>query len=411
MQLGQDNNLVMALLGAGVVFVLVIVVYNQWQIRKARRPEAYNPQVDEAPRGEGWTERQEPALGDKAGEATRVEPRLEPGLAPQAPHTSHTPASGSAETEAGVIGAELTPSGEEAALEAAESEEAVEPAPGSLEPATGVIDPLIDCIVPLHPEREVSGDRLLPAMGKLRRAGTKQIHVEGLNPAANAWEAIRAGQRYLDLQVAVQLANRTGPLNALEFSEFINAIDPLSEAADAVPELPDMNETIANARELDAFAAECDVQLGVSVISDGAPWSAAYVQTVATQDGLVLSRDGTRFTRFRAGADGVQRALFTLQFGDTNFLRDDLTAKGGRQITLLLDVPLADEAAKPFKLVCEYAYTLSQRMGAQVVDDNLRPLTEQSFVAIQKHLRVLYDKLESRGIPAGSSAAVRLFSH
>ncbi|MBA9844952.1 MAG: cell division protein ZipA C-terminal FtsZ-binding domain-containing protein [Ralstonia sp.] len=403
----QDNNLVMALLGAGVVFVLVIVVYNQWQIRKARRPEAYNPAVDETPRGEGWTERAEPALGGERDEISRVEPRLEPGFSAK----THTPATGSAETEAGVIGAELTPSGDDAALEAAEMEAAAEPAPGSLEPANGVIDPLIDCIVPLHPEREVSGDRLLPALTKLRRAGTKQVHVEGLNPAANAWEAIRAGQRYLDVQVAVQLANRTGPLNALEFSEFINAIDPLSEAADAVPELPDMNETISNARELDAFAAECDVQLGVSVISDGAPWSAAYVQTVATQDGLVLSRDGTRFTRFHAGADGVQRALFTLQFGDTNFLRDDLTVKAGRQITLLLDVPVAEEASKPFKLVCEYAYTLSQRMGAQVVDDNLRPLTEQSFVAIQKHLRVLYDKLEARGIPAGSSTAVRLFSH
>jgi hypothetical protein len=404
----QDNNLVMALLGAGIVFVLVIVVYNQWQIRKARRPEVYNPPAGEAPQGEGWADRHEPALGGQRDEIGRVEPRLEPGLAPR----SDTSATGSAETEAGVIGAELTPGGEEAEILAAAMEEPVEESvPGALEPATGVIDPLIDCIVPLHPEREVSGDRLLPALAKLRRAGTKQIHVEGLNPAANAWETIRAGQRYLDLQVAVQLANRTGPLNALEFSEFISAIDPLSEAADAVPELPDMNETISNARELDAFAAECDVQLGVSVISDGAPWSAAYVQTVATQDGLVLSRDGTRFTRFHAGADGVQRALFTLQFGDTNFLRDDLTVKGGRQITLLLDVPVAEEASKPFKLVCEYAYTLSQRMGAQVVDDNLRPLTEQSFVAIQKHLRVLYDKLESRGIPAGSSTAVRLFSH
>ncbi|MHA6822084.1 cell division protein ZipA C-terminal FtsZ-binding domain-containing protein [Ralstonia pseudosolanacearum] len=406
----QDNNLVMALLGAGVVFVLVIVVYNQWQIRKARGPEAYQPPADEGVRTDAWKDRQEPALGAGAADDTgRVEPRLEPGLVPP---PKAQPSTGSAETEAGVIGAELAPSGEEAALESAEAgaAPAAQDVPGALEPASGVIDPLIDCIVPLHPDREVSGDRLLPAMSKLRRAGTKQIHVEGLNPVANAWETIRAGQRYLDLQVAVQLANRTGPLNALEFSEFINAIDPLCEAADATLELPEMNETLANARELDAFASECDVQLGVSVISDGAPWSAAYVQTVATQDGLVLSRDGTRFTRFHAGTDGVQRALFTLQFVDTNFLRDDLTAKGGRQITLLLDVPLAEEVAKPFKQICEYAYTLSQRMGAQVVDDNLRPLTEQSFIAIQKHLRVLYDKLEARGLPAGSSAAVRLFS-
>ena len=191
----QDNNLVMALLGAGIVFVLVIVVYNQWQIRKARRPEVYNPPAGEAPQGEGWADRHEPALGGQRDEIGRVEPRLEPGLAPR----SDASATGSAETEAGVIGAELTPGGEEAEILAAAMEEPVEESvPGALEPATGVIDPLIDCIVPLHPEREVSGDRLLPALAKLRRAGTKQIHVEGLNPAANAWETIRAGQRYLD---------------------------------------------------------------------------------------------------------------------------------------------------------------------------------------------------------------------
>ena len=131
----QDNNLVMALLGAGVVFVLVIVVYNQWQIRKARRPEAYNPLADEAPRGEGWTDRHEPGLGGERDEIGRAEPRLEPGLAPH----PHVPATGGAETEAGVIGAELTPTSEEAALEAAEADEAAEPAPGSLEPASGVI--------------------------------------------------------------------------------------------------------------------------------------------------------------------------------------------------------------------------------------------------------------------------------
>ena len=147
------------------------------------------------------------------------------------------------------------------------------------------------------------------------------------------------------------------------------------------------------------------------MISDGAPWSAAYVQTVATQDGIVLSRDGTRFTRYLAGADGVQRALFTLQFGDTNFLRDDLTVKAGRQITLLLDVPQVARASKPFKTVCEYGHSLAQRMGARLVDDNMRPLSEASFIAIFGQLEVLYDKLEARGMPAGSPVALRLFSN
>ncbi|CAG2128209.1 cell division protein ZipA C-terminal FtsZ-binding domain-containing protein [Cupriavidus plantarum] len=285
-----------------------------------------------------------------------------------------------------------------------------EPSPLDGQPSPAVIDPLIDCIVPMHLERKASGDRILPLTGRLRRAGTKQVHIEGLRAEVNAWEPVTAGHQYEDLQVAVQLANRSGPLNALEFSEFVNAVEALAEALDASAELPDMTETVANARELDGFAAGCDVQLGVNVISDGAPWSAAYVQNVATQDGLVLSRDGTRFSRYQADSDGVQRPLFTLQFGDTNFLRDDLTINAGRQITLLLDVPVSAQSTKPFKTVCEYGYSLAQRMGAQLVDDNMRPLTEASFVAIFGQLEKLYDKLEARGMPAGSPVAQRLFS-
>lgn len=113
------------------------------------------------------------------------------------------PATGSAKTEAGVIGAELASLGDDVAFEATEAEAAAKPAPNSLEPADGVIDPLIDFITPLHPGREVLGDHLLPMLARLRCADTKQVYMGGLNPAANAWETIRAGQHHLDVQVAV----------------------------------------------------------------------------------------------------------------------------------------------------------------------------------------------------------------
>jgi len=40
----------------------------------------------------------------------------------------------------------------------------------------------------------------------------------------------------------------------------------------------------------------------------------------------------------------------------------------------------------------------------------MRPLTEASFVAIFSQLETLYNKLEARGMPAGSLVAQRLFS-
>ncbi|MGY8525297.1 cell division protein ZipA C-terminal FtsZ-binding domain-containing protein [Paracidovorax citrulli] len=483
-----------ALVVAGIVLLLLVVAYNQWQIRKSRRPRALQPEDDIPPM-------REPVVGDavkpevsaklhdtppphniERKEPTLVVPPLahtdDPvGAAAQAGANGFDPdealareaAEGVAQARRGTAGtggdtglesaepaskaqdavardaasaaasaapaataaggalataaadeardgaSSASPSGvassaPAAAPAAATSRPAAEPIPdGQPRPAT--IDPLIDCIVPLHLERKASGDRILPLTGRLRRAGTKQVHLEGLHEASNAWEPVTPGHQYEDLQVAVQLANRSGPLNALEFSEFVNAVEGLAEALDASVELPDMTETVGNARELDNFAAASDVQLGVNVISDGAPWSAAYVQSIATQDGLVLSRDGTRFTRYHAGTDGVQRPLFTLQFGDTNFLRDDLTVKAGRQITLLLDVAVAAQAVRPFKTMCEYGNSLAERMGAQLVDDNMRALSETSFVAIFQQLQALYDKLEARGMPAGSPVALRLFSN
>ncbi|MWL87486.1 cell division protein ZipA C-terminal FtsZ-binding domain-containing protein [Cupriavidus sp. SW-Y-13] len=442
-----------ALIIAGVVLLLLLVAYNRWQIHKARRVRPLLPEDDLPPMREPVVSktthpetqaklkesapehiaRREPTFGEASGASQRdeIDDPADVAVATAAAQSAARTADAD-EIVADEVAVAAAPSAVHDAAEvtdAAEMDErepatevstkpaathaaAAQPAPAVMDgqPTPAVIDPLVDCIVPMHLERKASGDRILPLTGRLRRAGTKQVHIEGLRVEANAWEPVTAGHQYEDLQVAVQLANRSGPLNALEFSEFVNAVEALAESLDASADLPDMTEIVANARELDGFAAGADVQLGVNVISDGAPWSAAYVQSVATQDGLVLSRDGTRFIRYEPGADGVQKPLFTLQFGETNFLRDDLTLNAGRQITLLLDVPQASHAIKPFKTVCEYGYSLAQRMGAQLVDDNMRPLTEASFVAIFNQLEKLYEKLEARGMPAGSPVATRLFS-
>lgn len=269
-----------------------------------------------------------------------------------------------------------------------------------------IIDERIDCVVELPLANMVAAERLMPLTVRMRRAGSKPVNVEGRVDDASAWEPIRTGGRYHQLRMAVQLANRAGALNEVEFSEFSNLVQTLADAVDALPELPDMMETVARGRELDSFAAQCDAQLSVNVLSDGAPWSANYVQAVATQDGLLLSRDGMRFVKL----DSRQNPVFMLQFGDTNFLRDDLTYKGGDLITMLLDVPVADEDLLPFRLMCDYARSIGQRIGGRVVDDQRRPLSDAALQNVDKQLLKLYERLEARGLPAGSPVTRRLFS-
>ncbi|AKC70577.1 cell division protein ZipA C-terminal FtsZ-binding domain-containing protein [Pandoraea oxalativorans] len=317
-------------------------------------------------------------------------------------------AAAAADAEAVALQVDAAPTSTDAAVPAPATPAAPVPAARPAAPSgpPPIIDERIDCVVELPLANLVAAERLMPLTVRMRRAGSKPVNVEGRIDEASAWEPIRTGGRYHQLRMAVQLANRAGALNEVEFSEFSNLVQTLADAVDALPELPDMMETVARGRELDSFAAQCDAQLSVNVLSDGAPWSANYVQAVATQDGLLLSRDGMRFVKL----DSRQNPVFMLQFGDTNFLRDDLTYKGGDLITMLLDVPVADEDLLPFRLMCDYARSIGQRIGGRVVDDQRRPLSDAALQNVDKQLLKLYERLEARGLPAGSPVTRRLFS-
>jgi FtsZ-interacting cell division protein ZipA len=428
------DELTLGLIGAGAVVVGGVVVYNAWQGAKVRRKmprpmpadtaenfarddhEEQSPFIEPA----RPTTRREPVVGvETAGEtaAARVEPTFGGPATAAAP--LDTPADIQAETTTpngypeaeGVAEAEGGAHAEagksaQAAHQTDEAAEPILPAATTISSAPpAIVDRRIDCIVPIRLNGPVAGDKVIPLAQRLRRAGSKPVHIEG-KPEGGAWELLQNGARYEELRAAAQLANRSGALNELEFSEFVTGVQQFADALDASPEFPDMLETVAMARELDGFAAQCDAQLSINVLSDGAPWSANYVQAIASQDGLLLSRDGTRFVKL----DARQSPVFMLQFGDTNFLRDDLTYKGGQMITLVLDVPVADEDILPFRLMCDYAKSLAERIGGRVVDDGRRPLPETALLAIEKQLMTLYAKLEQAGIPAGSPATRRLFS-
>ncbi|MDR5750445.1 MULTISPECIES: cell division protein ZipA C-terminal FtsZ-binding domain-containing protein [unclassified Caballeronia] len=409
------DELTLGLIGAGAVVVGGVVVYNAWQSAKVRR-RMPRPMPEEAADSLARQEtdeehpfiepvrpaRREPAMGEAAAHEQN-EARVEPSFG-GAPMPGVAPADTAVDLQAEATSTNGEPSVE---TEGPESEEPIVPAATTFSSAPpALVDRRIDCVVPIRLTAPIAGDKLVPLAQRLRRAGTKPVNIEGKPEGESAWELLKNGARYEELRAAAQLANRSGPLNELEFSEFVTGVQRFADAIDGAPEFPDMLETVGMARELDAFAAQCDAQLSINILSDGAPWSANYVQAVASQDGLLLSRDGTRFVKL----DAKQNPVFMLQFGDTNFLRDDLTYKGGQMITLVLDVPVADEDILPFRLMCDYAKSLSERIGARVVDDQRRPLPESALIAIEKQLMTLYAKLEQAGIPAGSPATRRLFS-
>ena len=270
------------------------------------------------------------------------------------------------------------------------------------------LDALVDGMATLAVEVQVSGDMALSHMPPSRRAGGKPLLIEGLNAETGEWEVPAAGHRYREFQAGVLLANRTGALNEIEYSEFVQKVQAFADAIGALPDFPDMLDVVARARELDAFASEHDAPLAVHLRARAAAWSVGYIQQHAARHGFAPGLVPGRLV-LPAAEEGAPPVL-TLTFDSQAALADDPNLAALRDVTLSFDVPQTDAGAAPFVAWQASAQALSLGMDASIVDDHGRPLTPEGFSAIGAELGQLYIALQERDLAAGSAAARRLFS-
>ncbi|WP_374359709.1 cell division protein ZipA C-terminal FtsZ-binding domain-containing protein [Pseudoduganella danionis] len=375
------TDLQLSLIGIAGVFVAGVYSYNKIQEYRARKSvdRAFANDHDDvlmrvgevpATRHEPSFSTDEDAPGLAGGEASAAAAALEA-------------------VAAGLDGA----AAERAALEAAEAARNAR-----AEAALALVDPQIDCLLPLALESAARGDKLLPVLQTLRMAGNKPVHFIGYS-VAGEWEPIVHGGVYTKLQGGVQLASRTTALNELEYSELVTRLRAMADEIGAEPEVPDMIEVMAEARNLHRFVASHDAQLGVNLQSNGAPWAIATLIGALEKQGFDVRPDG-RYVM----PDGEGGSLFSLSTNVT--LAEETTSR----LTLLLDVPCVAPARDGFGAMVACARSLMTRLDATIVDDYNQPLSDASLEEIAGQVQDFYTEMNDAEIPAGSARALRLFS-
>ncbi|WPB54934.1 cell division protein FtsZ [Xylophilus sp. GOD-11R] len=353
------STLQMSLAVAGGLVLLAIIIHSAWTTRRNAPKQADPAAVDGAAPEAEPGERQEPGFDGDSLVSDDTEPRLDAMPLP------------------------------------------------SLERRPG-LDALIDSIVPMTLENLVSGDAALAALPPTRRAGSKPFAIEGRNDATGHWETPAAGQRYRAFQAGVQLANRTGALNDIEYSEFVVKAQAFADAVNAAADFPDMRDEVARARELDQFASDHDAQLAFVLRARGAAWSPGYLQQNASRMGFVA---GTIPGRMALPAATVgMPAILSLSFDTQAALAEDPAQSAIRDVALSLDVAQVLRTEQPFQRLREISSALAAAMDGVVTDQNGQPLREESLDNIGMDLEKLYDTLDGRDLSAGSVQARRLFA-
>ncbi len=354
----------------------------------------FEPPVPEQPRFE--TPRLDPAQlagAPAAGGFENTRP-FGPYPAPHpAPHTA--PPAGPHSGEGGAGGGRRHESAEPAQAHAAsaddgadgESEQVVQAAaPPVYLPAE------VDHVVTLIPRTPVNAERLIALTSPLRHVGSKALRVE-IDGGQGRWVPLQSGSMVGCLRCAVLLANRQGPLNAVELSDFFGAMESLAGQIGARFSAPDMNQVLRQARELDSIAAKLDTQVDLCVEAS-APITPQKLAQVAHKLDLA-ERGGGRFVCFADNGD----LLYTLMAGETADL-----------LTFVLDVPRTGEEHDPWRSMVACASSCAQLVSGRVVDSAGRGMSVGMIdnVGLQIHRR--YQELAGAGLKAGSPAAMRVFN-
>jgi FtsZ-interacting cell division protein ZipA len=244
-----------------------------------------------------------------------------------------------------------------------------------------------------------------PLLSVLRRIG-KPVRAFGAK-TDGSWEPLSGHPRnmYAQVEFGMQLADRGGALSRDQLDAFCRALYEFAAEEGGAVSCPDKEEALGLAQGLDLFCMDVDVLIGLNVMSaDSRPFTSEAMHSVAQEARLALEADGVFHAR-----DDFGHSLFTLANQEEEpFPRDGrgLTTHG---VTLLFDVPRVADGLAVFDRMTRLGFDLAWRLEGRLVDDNGRPVSEDSLNRDRARLSQYFSRMEARGIPAGGERALRLF--
>lgn len=412
------NPLQISLIAVALVVIVAIIFYNWFQERKYRKQsrEMFQPRADvllhDSRTPASAAERIEPHLDAEPSMPRVAEPRFSTGTAPPAMPAKATMAAATPETTP-----ETQHQPDMAALREPHPAAVAEPRPApamlpvagsAVELPASPADDMIDFEVRIHAIDAIPSSAMAASIEHTRHQG-KPVHWWGYARDAGQWVEISPWREdaYTEIAIALQLADRNGATSEDQLTRLCVEARQLAARFNGVAECPELAPALQRAAQLDLFCVDVDVLVGLNVVSRGnAVFSGARVAALAQAAGMALGADGVYHSR-----DARNESLYSLCNHESAPFSSDAAGRFSTHgVTLLFDVPRVADGLAVFDRMTALGHQLSEALGGQLVDDNIRPLTQAGIDRIRAQLAQIYARMEARGIAGGSERALRLFN-
>lgn len=263
------------------------------------------------------------------------------------------------------------------------------------------VDPTTEVVIDISFAQPVPSDQLHAATHAVRRVGTKPVRIFAEREGGGHRARLRADETYASMQLAVLLANRSGPLSEIEWSELWTIAQGIAERFDGSLEGPEQSVVVERAAQLDGVCAGLDTMVGLALQLPGS-LAVADVSRVLEEVGFL--RHGRQLAWM--SDQGIPRytALFNGQ------LPGEVQSAGIDRVELLLDLPNSPSDDQAFSRMATVGRQLASMLDAQLMDDQGRSVAEGADQAIDRQLHERYQKLAQAGFVPGEARTARLFS-
>jgi hypothetical protein len=278
---------------------------------------------------------------------------------------------------------------------------------GGLPLQSGLPQPELDYIVEIRAGEIIPAERLAQLRRTLATLG-RIISFSGFDFRSKSWQPlVLDGARYTSVRVALQLVDRSGPVNGEHLQRFGDAVRAAAREIAAIAELPDFAPVLEQAAELYRFCEGVDVMVGINVVArTGQVFHGTKIRAQAEAAGLHLQPGGVFHCLDEQGG-----SLFSLDNQEPEpFLIDKIRSLTTPGITFLLDVPRVSDGLRAFDRMVAMSRSFAHSLDGMLADDNRVPLDDTGLDKIRAQLRFIYGAMEQRGIHAGGPLALRLFS-
>jgi FtsZ-interacting cell division protein ZipA len=214
-------------------------------------------------------------------------------------------------------------------------------------------------------------------------------------------------QSFKKVVCSLQLADRRGPVSKAVINKFQFAMEAIGVEFEAYVDWQEAGDAAQRAIDLDAFCMKVDQLVSLHLIQGKTSIHGTKFKGLAEANDMQLNNG--KFYCFDDKGKGP--VLFTLINADEQpFTAESLRLNIVRGATFQIEVPKLVNCEQTFNRVVLIAQQMANSIGAQMVDDNQRPLGTTQIEKIRQQLKVIHTAMVEREITPGSNISQRLFS-